>query len=84
MNREPNFLENLQAELSNGRLWFDRAVVLVYAVAAGLFVVAFTLLSEWAFSLFEHVHDYNRWILLVWTPVCIAMVLGSYLIHRCD
>ncbi|MDP1686542.1 chloride channel protein [Hydrogenophaga sp.] len=75
MNREPNFLENLQAELSNGRLWFDRGIVLVYAVAAGLFVVAFTLLSEWAFGLFEHVHDYNRWILLVWTPALTAGIV---------
>lgn len=75
MNREPNFLENLQAEFSNGRLWFDRAVVLVYAVVAGLFVVAFTLLSEWAFSLFEHLHDYNRWTLLVWTPALTAAIV---------
>ena len=45
-SQEPNFLHNLRSELSNGRLWFDRRVVLMYAVAAGLSVVAFTLLGE--------------------------------------
>ena len=58
---EPHFLDNLRSELSNGRLWFDRAVVLVYAIAAGLSVVAFTMLGEWGFGLFERVYDFNRW-----------------------
>lgn len=74
-HREPNFFENLQAEFSNGRLWFDRGIVLLYAVAAGLFVVVFTLLSGWAFNLFEQVHAYNRWLLLVWTPALTAAIV---------
>ena len=53
MNREPDFLEHLRAELSNGRLWLDRALVLGYAIAAGLAVVGFTLDSGWVFEHFQ-------------------------------
>ncbi len=75
MNREPDFLQNLQTELSNGRLWFDRAVVLLYAVAAGLLVVAFTLLSDWSFGLFEVLYGYNPWLILLWTPALTAAIV---------
>ena len=77
MNREPDFLQNLQAELSNGRLWFDRAIVLAYAAVSGLLVVAFTLLSDGAFELFELIHGYNRWLVLVWTPALTAFVVWA-------
>ncbi len=46
MHRQPDFLKNLQNELANGRLWVDRSIVLAYAIAAGLSVVAFTLLAD--------------------------------------
>lgn len=75
MHSEPNFLHNLRSELSNGRLWFDRAVVLVYAIAAGLSVVAFTLLGEWGFGLFEHIYGANRWAILLWTPALTATIV---------
>ena len=75
MHHEPDFLQNLRAELSNGRLWFDRAVVLVYAIAAGLLVVLFTLLSDWTFSLFERLYGFNQWLILVWTPVLTAAIV---------
>jgi hypothetical protein len=39
--QEPRFLDNVRAELIGWRIWFERGVVLAYAVAAGLFVVAF-------------------------------------------
>ena len=74
---EPNFLHNLRSELSNGRLWFDRAVVLVYAIAAGLSVVGFTLLGEWGFGLFERVYDFNRWIIMLWTPALTAAIVWA-------
>ncbi len=50
MNREPDFLQNLRTEFSSIRMWLDRAIVLGYAVLAGLFVVGFTLAAEWAFG----------------------------------
>ena len=74
---EPDFLHNLRSELSNGRLWFDRAVVLVYAMAAGLSVVAFTLLGEWSFGLFEHLYRFNRWAILLWTPALTAAIVWA-------
>ena len=40
MNREPNFFQNLQDKLSDGRAWLDRSMVLIYAVLAGLLVVS--------------------------------------------
>ncbi len=75
MNREPDFLQNLQTELSNGRLWFDRAVVLLYAAAAGLLVVAFTLLSDWSFGLFELLYGHHPWLILLWTPALTAAIV---------
>lgn len=77
MNREPDFLQNLQTELSNGRLWFDRAIVLAYAAACGLLVVAFTLLSDWAFQVFELGYGYNRWLVLLWTPLLTAFIVWA-------
>ena len=77
MRHEPDFLQNLRVELSNGRLWFDRAVVLVYAIAAGLLVVLFTLLSDWAFSVFEKIHGANPWLVLVWTPALTAGIVWA-------
>ncbi|CAN5389444.1 hypothetical protein BH10PSE16_BH10PSE16_17520 [soil metagenome] len=74
---EPNFLHNLRGELSNGRLWFDRAVVLVYAIAAGLSVVAFTMLGDWGFGLFEQLYGFSRWTILLWTPALTAAIVWA-------
>ena len=75
MNHEPDFLENLRAELSSWRLWIDRAVVLGYAVAAGLFVVGFTIAAERAFGLFERLHHAAPWAVLLWTPALTAGIV---------
>jgi H+/Cl- antiporter ClcA len=75
MNHEPNFFENLRAELSSWRLWLDRAIVLGYAVTAGLFVVGFTIAAEWAFGLFERLHHTAPWALLLWTPAMTAGIV---------
>lgn len=77
MNREPDFLENLRAELSSGRLWLDRAIVLAYAVAAGLFVVGFTLGSDAAFALFRRLHQAQPWALLLWTPALTVAIVWA-------
>jgi H+/Cl- antiporter ClcA len=74
-HREPDFLQNLQAEFSNGRAWLDRTVVLAYAVAAGLFVVAFTWLSETAFEAFKHLYGHTPWAVLIWTPCLTALIV---------
>ncbi|CAN7768498.1 chloride channel protein [Variovorax sp. LjRoot175] len=77
MNREPDFLQNLRAELSSGRVWLDRAIVLGYAVAAGLFVVAFTIASDWVFGLFHSLHRSQPWAILLWTPLATAAIVWT-------
>jgi H+/Cl- antiporter ClcA len=77
MNREPDFLENLRAELSGGRKWIDRAIVLGYAVAAGLFVVVFTLASDWAFAAFLRLYRAAPWAVLLWTPAVTAAIVWA-------
>ena len=73
--QEPNFLENLQHELRDGRAWFDRGIVLSYAVTAGLVVVLFTMLAEWCFEIFLHVSDTWRWSVLIWTPAITMAIV---------
>lgn len=77
MNREPDFFENLRAELSSGRLWLDRAIVLGYAVAAGLFVVVFTIASDRAFGLFLGLYRSHPWAVLLWTPAVTAAIVWA-------
>jgi H+/Cl- antiporter ClcA len=38
-------------------------------------VVAFTLLSDYAFELFEHIYGFNHWLVLVWTPLVTAAIV---------
>lgn len=75
---EPDIWGGVRAELSTWPLWWDRAIVLAYAVLTGLVVVAFTEVSELATSAF---HALGRatpagpWIALVWTPLLtVALV----------
>ena len=75
---EPEVWRNLHQELLAGRQWFDRAVVLTYAAATGLVVVAFTLLAEAATHGFDrllHRDDYGRFLSLLWTPALTVAVL---------
>ncbi len=73
MHQEPDFLQNLHKELRDGRRWLDRAIVLAYAVAAGLCVVAFTLMADGAFELFTHIYQYQGgWLVLFWMPAVTA------------
>lgn len=76
MNGEPDFLQNLRTEFSSFRTWFDRAIVLGYAVLAGLFVVGFTLAAEWAFGLFERLYHAQPWAVLIWTPLATAGIVA--------
>ncbi|MDH6592407.1 H+/Cl- antiporter ClcA [Variovorax sp. TBS-050B] len=69
MDHEPDFLEHLRAELSSGRVWLDRAIVLGYAILAGLFVVGFTLASDWVFARFHGLYARWPWAVLVTTPL---------------
>lgn len=66
---QTDFLQNFQNELSNGRQWMERAIVLAHAVVAGLAVVGFTLLSDGAFSLFQALYAAWPWAVLLWMPL---------------
>lgn len=78
MNHEPNFFDNLRQELKDGRRWLDRSIVLAYACAAGLCVVAFTLLADAAFELFLHIYRWQGgWAVLLWMPAVTAAVVWA-------
>lgn len=75
---EPAFWSNLAQELSAGRQWGDRAIVLTYAAATGLLVVVFTLLAEGASDAFSHLQGwgpYGSYLPLLWTPLLTVLVL---------
>ncbi len=78
----PDFWRNVRQEIVAGRQWVDRAVVFAYAVATGLVVVGFTLLSEAASELHAHGRSadgwfghWGPWLALVWTPALTVAVL---------
>lgn len=76
MHNQPDILQSLRHEFSSGRLWLDRTVVLAYAAIAGLFVVAFTYLTNHAFAWFEQVaHWQGGWGVLLWIPAWAAAIV---------
>ena len=75
MSHEPDFFENVRAELSDFRVWLDRAIVLGYAVAAGLCVVGFTMAADWAFDHFRSLYGRYPWAVLLWTPLLTVAIV---------
>lgn len=73
----PKILDNVKREFADVRTWWDRAVVLALAAAAGLAVVGFTLLADLAYSLFERLRHWNPWALLLFTPACTAAIVWA-------
>jgi hypothetical protein len=59
MQQEPDFLHNLNQEFRDGRRWLDRTIVLAYAAAAGLCVVAFTLMADAGFEFNESIYHWQ-------------------------
>lgn len=75
---QPDILQNLRHELSNGRMWLDRTVVLAYAAIAGLSVVSFTFLTNLAFAYFERVYHWQGgWAVLLWVPAWTAAIVWA-------
>lgn len=77
MSAEPNFFQHLRAELSGGRRWLDRAIVLGYAIAAGLSVVGITIASDWAFAGFHRLYTAWPWAVLAVTPLMTAFIVWT-------
>jgi H+/Cl- antiporter ClcA len=72
---DPDFYRALKAEVFDGWLWLDRAIVLAYAALAGLVVVLFTLMIDKAFSLFGALTARAYWLPLIWTPLLTASIV---------
>lgn len=77
MKGEPDFLQNLRDEMGGGRQWLDRAVVIAYAVLAGLAVVGFTLLADAAIDLYSRMRSGWWWAPLIWTPTLTALIVWT-------
>jgi len=65
----------LRKELSDWRLWWARAMVVLMAVLAGWTIVGFTWLTEQALALFFAGRARVWWAPLLWTPACAAAIV---------
>ncbi len=75
LKKQPDFTQAVRQELVDWRSWRDRAVVLAYAVAAGLAVVGFTMLSELALEGFGALRGLHPLLPLVWIPALTAALV---------
>ena len=76
--QHPGFGRQVLQELTLGRQWVDRAVLLGFAVLTGGVVVGFTLLAEAAIEAFRAVESWGpagRYLVLLWTPLLTVGVL---------
>ena len=69
---QPDFVATLRDDFADWRQWMARVVVLAYAAAAGLAVVAFTWLSEQALRGFSMLYAWQAPAVLLWTPAWTA------------
>lgn len=77
MKNDPDFLGQMRNEVTDPRIWLDRAVVVLFALLAGLAVVLFTLLADAAEQAFGRMA--SAWPLwpLLWTPAISALVVWA-------
>ena len=73
--RWPRVAVTIRRELADWRVWATRAIVVAGAAVAGLVVVAFTRLSEFAFGWFHTLEEAHWWSPLLWTPACTALIV---------
>jgi H+/Cl- antiporter ClcA len=71
---QPDVLASVREDLANWNAWLSRSVILVYAAAAGLCIVAFIRLSEIALHAFGALYAHYPWAPLLWTPAVCAAV----------
>lgn len=62
-------------ELLNWRLWSGRLAVLTFAALAGLLIVGFTKLAEFAFHHFEQLQSLYWWSPLLLTPLITIFIV---------
>jgi H+/Cl- antiporter ClcA len=79
-HHQPDVLSAVRDDLADWRQMLGRVVVLGHAVAAGLAVVAFTRLSEYALAGFLALVAWHAWVPFVLTPCLSAAVV--WMMHR--
>jgi H+/Cl- antiporter ClcA len=62
-------------EFSDWRVWRARILVVTFAALAGLAVVGFSAVSEFAFAQFFSMYQAAWWSPLLWTPLCTAAIV---------
>ena len=72
---QPDIVAAMRGDLADWRQWLARLIVLAYAAAAGLSVVAFSKLCDLAQRGFAGVLALHPWTPLVWTTACTAGVV---------
>lgn len=77
MEREPDFLQRVREELSDLRVWTDRAVALAVAALAGLAVLLLTVLADGAMDWFLARRAERPWAALLWTPALTAAIVWA-------
>jgi H+/Cl- antiporter ClcA len=72
---QPDVVAAMRDDLADWRQWLARLIVLAYAAAAGLSVVAFSKLCDLAVAGFRLASTLHPLAPLLWTPACAALVL---------
>ena len=72
---QPDVVAAMRDDLADWRQWLARLIVLAYAAAAGLSVVAFFRVCDLAQAGFSAVQALHPLAPLVWSPACTAGVL---------
>ena len=72
---QPDIVDAMRSDLGDWRQWVARLIVLVYAAAAGLSVVAFNELCDIAQRGFAAVYAWRPWAALAWMPACAALIV---------
>lgn len=73
-HEQPDVLASVRGDLTDWRAWMSRTLILAHAAAAGVAVVAFTRLCEFATQGFSFLATGRPWVALAWTPlVCVAL-----------
>lgn len=75
MDPHPRIVSTLRKELSDWRLWAGRGVVLAFAAATGLAIMAFTWLAEIALEGFFRLEAAAWWAPLLWTPLLTVAIV---------
>lgn len=79
MHLQPDFIAAIRRDVADWRRWASRVIVLVYAAMAGLAVVGFTRISEYALHGFDLLRQWHAWWPLLWTPACTAALVWTTL-----